>query len=75
MLCDWSVLGVQSNVCTRVLLGNFKWPAKASVSPRCSPLGTFRVEERRSSVRNVPSGEERRETDVSAGYNLNYPKK
>ena len=35
-----------------------------SVSPRSSPLGKFRGEERQ----NVPSGEEREETDVFAGY-------
>ena len=32
--------------------------------------GTFRAEERRSSARNVPSGEERGETDVFAGYGI-----
>ena len=42
-------------------------PAKTSVSPRSSPLGTLRAEERRSSARNVPSAEERGETDVFAG--------
>ena len=36
-------------------------PAKTSVSPRSSPLGTLRAEERRFSARNVPSGEERGE--------------
>ena len=36
------------------------YPAKTSVSPRSPPLGTFRE--------NVPSGEERGETDVFAGY-------
>ena len=40
------------------------------VSPRSPSLGTFRAEERRSSARNVPSGEERGETDVFAGYKL-----
>ena len=39
-------------------------------SPRSSPLGTFRAEKRRSSERNVPSGEEREETDVFAGYGI-----
>ena len=34
--------------------------SKISISPRSSPLGTFRVEERRSSERNVSSGEEKR---------------
>ena len=44
-------------------------PAKTSVSPRSSPLGTFRAEERgRFSVRNVPNGEERGETDIFTGY-------
>ena len=41
-----------------------KLPAKTSISPRSSPLGTFR----RFSARNVPSGEERGETDAFAGY-------
>ena len=38
------------------------------VFPRSSSLGTFRAEERCSSARNVPSGEQRGETDVFAGY-------
>ena len=37
------------------------------VFPRSSSLGTFRAEERCSSARNVPSGEQRGETDVFAG--------
>ena len=39
-------------------------------SPRSSPLGTFRAEKRRSSARDVPSGEERGEMDVFAGYGI-----
>ena len=40
------------------------------VSPRSPSLGTFRAEERRSSARNVPSDEQRGETDVFAGYKV-----
>ena len=43
-------------------------PAKTFVSPRRSPLGTFRAEEPPRETWNVPSGEERGETDVLAGY-------
>ena len=42
--------------------GGLSSPRKTPVSPRSSPLGTFRTDER-----NVPSGEEPGETDVFAG--------
>ena len=59
---------------------------ETSVSPRSSPPGTFREEERlrlsgrnsilmtqsNSSARNVPIGEERGETGVFAGYGVVY---
>ena len=68
-----NVLYFSWNVTSSQKVHNFKQksaqPAKTSVSPRSSPLGTFRAEERgRFSVRNVPNGEERGETDISAGY-------
>ena len=46
----------------------FSYPAKTSVSPPSSPLGTFRAEERVSPHETSPAGEERGETDVFAGY-------
>ena len=49
-------------------LFHLKYPARTSVSPRSSPLGTFHVSRGGSSARNVPSGERRGETDVFAGY-------
>ena len=47
---------------------HYDWPARTSVSPCSSSPGTFREEERRSSTRDVSTGEERGETDVFAGY-------
>ena len=43
-------------------------PAKTSVSPRSSPLGTLRAEERRFSGETSPAAKsEENETDVFAG--------
>ena len=53
---------MRRNVLPKLIEICMEYPAKTSVSPRSSPPGTFRF------ARNVHIGEERGETDVSAGY-------